>query len=133
MKRIKLDELNKTLPYQVPDGYFDGLADKIQHKVEAKGNQRKLRPWSLISIAASVALVAVAGLSWLLNDEKLTPEQLLAQVSDQDVMLYLQTTDISEAELLAWLPDDVDTPLESLSLDGTDIDELIDQYGFEID
>lgn len=140
MKPIKLSDIDKKVPFTVPEGYFDGLTASIQDRIHKKPEhawlpQGQLR-WSMI--AASVAILAsVVWFFWPKQD--LTPEQLLAQVSEQDLIAYLDFQELSETELLEGVDEDVieslwteDEVLEDLNLDDMDLENILLEYENDI-
>ena len=134
MKRMKLEDLNKKVPFQVPDGYFDQLTVDIQSKIKEK----PLRQWSpsprLRWAAVAAAMVVLIGTIWIFNQpaQPVTAADLLADVNEQALLDYLDVTDLSDAELLEGLSEDdlqelwTDDALDQLNLESEALDELIE-------
>lgn len=79
-QHIDLNELNKELPFQVPDNYFDELPEKIQARCKQSDKDLETRGTSLInilkpafSLAAmfiGVALIAFLAVNLINQPEK---------------------------------------------------------------
>jgi len=140
MKRIKLDDLSKKAPFQVPEGYFDQLTVDIQSKIKEK-SQRQWSPsprlrWALVS----VAMIVLVATLWIFNQQEqpATATDLLAEVNEQALLDYLEVTDLTAAELLDGLSEDDleqlwadENALEELELETEALDELIEVYETE--
>ena len=64
MENMNLDDKNKKLPFEVPEGYFEGFEDKMmarfaQIEAEEKAEQQTVRPMKWRRWAAGVAAAAV--------------------------------------------------------------------------
>ena len=57
-----LEKMKKTMPYTVPEGFFDAMEKHLMQEVEIKKKSRKIRNaalWTGFAVAASLALLLV--------------------------------------------------------------------------
>ena len=132
---MKLDDIDKKHPFQVPDHFFDELTSDIQSRVS--GNEKRpffgmVAKWALLP---AFALSVVLGF-WFYQIEKPTISQtevLLAQVSEDAILSYLDETDISVAELISLSDNPLDllenpNYLNGIDLNEENIDDLINTF-----
>jgi hypothetical protein len=57
-----LEKMKKTMPYTVPEGFFDAMEERLMQEVGTKKKSRKLRNVALLTgfaVAASLAMLLV--------------------------------------------------------------------------
>ena len=57
-----LDKMKKTMPYTVPEGFFDRMEERLMQETVKKAkpsNLRKVALWTGFAVAASLALLLV--------------------------------------------------------------------------
>jgi hypothetical protein len=97
----KLDDIPKKSIYEVPDGYFDQLALKIQSRTEVISPVRSLSQWGLAWRYAAPAVIVVVALLFIFRPKSLQDtEQLLASIPTEHLIAYLDESDINEQDLL---------------------------------
>ena len=100
---MKIGEIKKDNFFKVPEGYFDSLPARIQSKIQPETNTSiqwfsvKRRVYAGV---AAVLLVLVATVVVLRNRQP-SPEKLLSEVPTESLVSYLETSDITEEDLLA--------------------------------
>ncbi len=139
---MKLEDIDKKNIYKVPDNYFDELPLKIQSRIEKeKTALRHGFNWRLTWKIAAPALAAVIAIFFFVgrpeNSQPQSPVELLAQVSTEDVIAYLEMTDITTDEILEEIDlngvdlDFDDEPILDLQLDQESIEMLLDDYSID--
>ncbi len=101
---MNLDDFKKQNPFEVPDGYFEQLPGKVQHKITAQTHKRwreRTLPvvrWAL-PVAAALALVWWVGVPMWQAENTLPTEQLAMEELDaldalpaEEVEAYLLST-----------------------------------------
>lgn len=111
----KLDEIPKKNIFEVPDGYFDQLALKIQAKTETiTPAKRTISGWSFaLRYALPLVLLVIGGIIVLKPKAVQDTEQLLASIPTEHLIDYLHESEIAEMELL-----------EAINFDEKDVDSL---------
>ena len=119
-KRITLDQISKKNFQQVPEGYFDQLPSMIQTKIDEESKVKT--PvftvgfnWQTASIAAAVVLILVFSGVFNTVDSSRSVEDILAEVSVDDIIDYLDYSEISTIEIVA-----------ELDIDEADIDAFLE-------
>lgn len=84
-----LENVKKTMPYIVPDGFFDMMEERLKQETVAKkekSNMRKVALWTGFAVAASLALLLVVRQMTPKNDENSFEqvETAFNQLSDAD-------------------------------------------------
>ena len=140
---MKLEDIKKKNVYTVPDRYFEELPGKIQERVSEKkpGFIFSLN-WKLAFQVASPVLAVLLLIFYFgigTQSSSLSAEELLAEVTTEDVIAYLETTDLSADEIIEEL--DLSTVdldfteegpiMEDLEMNDQDMDLLFDEYGIE--
>lgn len=119
-KPFKLEEFSKKESFTVPDGYFDKLPTIIQTRaIESTKKKPLLSPVGVLSFAIpSILLLIIAwyfGYKYQNNsyqqDSKI--ELMLAEVTTEELVNYLDNTDLSSEDLL-----------ELVSFEGEKIDDF---------
>lgn len=143
---MKLEDIKKKNIYSVPDKYFDRLPAIIQSRVIEKKPVLGLSlNWSLAFKVAAPALALVLILFYFgistTDNSTLSSDELLAQVSADDLIAYLGTTDITIDEILEEL--DLsnielnfyeDGPImQDMDMNDEEIEALFDEYGIDGD
>jgi len=131
--RIKLDELKKESPFKVPERYFVELPSEIQVKVTA--DQKPQPSWVVqptfrwAAMAASVLVLAVYFSVFYTNTDDLNEaESLIAQVEMEDLIAYIETSEITTDDLISGVNlegvyfDDLES--EEMLLEDIEINEL---------
>ncbi len=135
MKKINLNELDRKQPFKAPDGYFEELPSIIQSK--AVDSDKRTQPWEMPVIrwvAVPAMIIAIVIFSILPNDENNNPDQLLAEVSTEELVAYLESTDMSTADLLEMIDepnrlfDDTEVDILGDGLTDDDMELLLDNY-----
>jgi len=90
-----LEKMKKTMPYTVPEGFFDAMEAHLMHEVTAekkKPSARKVALWTSLAIAASLALLLVLrqGLSKNKEGSFEQVEMAFNQLSAADQQLMLE-------------------------------------------
>lgn len=92
-----LEDPLKNNPFTAPEGYFDRLDETIRQRITEKTlpvlwKRNVLR---LASVAAGLALIA-----WFLMPaaQPQTAEEILAQISEEEITLYLEVHDALAGE-----------------------------------
>ena len=93
-----LEKMKKTMPYTVPDGFFDIMEERLMQETVAKkekSNLRKIALWTGLAVAASLALLMVLR-QGLFQTEESSFEQVeiaFTQLSDTDQELMFDYYD----------------------------------------
>lgn len=140
---MKLEEIKKKNIYTVPDKYFDQLPTRIQSRVnEKKPVFIKSINWSIVLKVATPALAVILLLFYFgasRTDTYQSAEQLLAQVDTEDLIAYLETTDITTEDIIEDLDfstvelnfEDEGPIIQDIEMDAQDLDFLYDEYGID--
>ena len=120
---FKLDDFQGKSNYKAPENYFDQLHTKILEQVN---QEEKSKPWLADKRIwwAAASLILIAAFSWATYyyQSPASTTDLLSEVNDEDIRLYLASSDISLEEL----SQSVDTEdLESMQY--FDLDALSDE------
>ena len=105
-RKINIDELKKDNLFQVPEGYFEELPSIIQARVTEKAKSDPIwvfQPavrWA--TVAASVLVFAVYFSFFRTSSDVATDvESLIAQVNVEDLVVYIENSDMSTEELIS--------------------------------
>lgn len=101
----KLEDIPKNHPFKVPEGYFDRLPGLIQARVSEKTSIWEAKPIVRYALqyALPVLVLAVASILYLVPDSSQDADSLLASVSTEELVTYLQESGITTDELLGEL------------------------------
>lgn len=116
MKR--LEDIPKKEIFSVPEGYFEKLPAMIQSRVAAHNRPSwRTSPVFRYSVRYALPLILIAlGIVWYTSRPVETnAEAILASVETNDLLMYLQESDLSTEELL-----------DHLSLDADDAEDIQD-------
>ncbi len=112
----KLEDISKKDIFTVPDGYFDMLPTIIQTRIANKEGVKDSRPYFKVALRYGLPLVIVlmGGIFWL-NKSALPsqPESILASVQTEDLIAYLNDSEITTDDLL-----------DVVNFDVTDLNEI---------
>ena len=104
-KKIKVEDLERKDIFTTPEGYFEKLPDRIHERLalqERKDDRPgyRLVPKKVYYIAASVVVFLIASILILREPKETTaPENVLAEVSTEAMIEYLEMSDISVTEI----------------------------------
>ena len=93
-----LENMEKKMPYTVPEGFFDEMEKHLMQEVETKKKNRKLLNtalWTGFAVAASLALLLVLRQGWHNTEDESFKQVDMAfnQLSDDDQQLMLEYFD----------------------------------------
>ena len=88
-----LEKMDKTMPYTVPEGFFEAMEERLMQEVAQKKKSKlpKVVLWTGLAVAASLALLLVLrqGLSKVRTDSFEQVEMAFNQLNDNDQQLIL--------------------------------------------
>jgi hypothetical protein len=125
---MKLEDLPKKEIFNVPEGYFEKLPGVIQARIAERQQQTTSRPVLRYAFQYALPLVMIItiGLIWFKNSpssNQTTTELLLTEIQTEDLIAYLDNTNMTTDELL-----------EHASLDAVDAEEIEQEvYGLDLD
>jgi hypothetical protein len=140
---MKLEDINKKSIYKVPERYFDQLPMRIQSQVDAQKPANHFTfSWNFAAKIAVPALAMVLLLFYFGIDNSnsgQSTEQLLAMVDTEDIIAYLETTDITTDEILEQIDFSTieldfaneESMMEDIEMDVEDMDILFDEFGID--
>lgn len=136
-KSLKLEDIPKEQIFQVPERYFDELPMIIQTRIAKKETtkwwQVYLTPassWKVALATAVIALIVVFSGVFKSSTIGVSVDSMLAEVSLEDLIEYVEYSDISTDEILAEL-DLSDYDIEFLM--GEDIKLIDDSEFYDLD
>ena len=98
----KLEKIPKNNIFEVPDGYFNKLPLKIQARIEAKNPMPEQQPWLRYSLRYALPMFVFAlTLIFIFKPKVDATEKILASVSTEELVAYLEVDSFSTDELLA--------------------------------
>ncbi|MEQ9220441.1 MAG: hypothetical protein RLO17_20475 [Cyclobacteriaceae bacterium] len=123
MSKIDLHKDKIRAPFKAPDAYFEELTSNIQERISVPSQDpRTAFQWKWAIAPAMVLIVALA-FYFYPNGSELDMDQMLADVTGDQIEAYLELSDISEYEL-AQLIDDAEGLMETNDyLEGIELNE----------
>ena len=125
MKKIDLDKDKKIKsPYQVHDGYFESLTNRIQER--ASDEKKEIIPVFKLKWLAVPAMVIIAAvILWYPNNNvtQASMDSLLEDVSAEEIEDYLAFTQVSEYEIANIMEGTDELPEEEEYLEGIELNE----------
>lgn len=141
MMKIKLDDIEKKNPYSVPSGYFESLSPEIQNKIMKK--TPGFLSYSLILkwvLAPAMSILLAAGFWWNYSSQnQLKSADLLVGITEEDIMNYLEQSELTDMELLSLsnapskLLNESPNYLNGIDIEGGNLDELIENFDLNED
>lgn len=118
-----LASLEKTNPYEVPNGYFEQLASTIYART-TQAPKRKIIPlW--VRYAAAACITAFIGIGVLINN-RANENTHFAGIPEQEIVSYLQTNiEDSDAELMLMSIENMH--LEEDKISTTELENYVNQ------
>jgi len=104
-KKINLEDLERKDIFAAPEGYHDKLAGRIQKRIAEQQVESERPVYQLASkkvyyVAASVAILFIAAIIMLRTPkETSSPQNMLAEVSTDAMIEYLQMSDVGVTEI----------------------------------
>ena len=96
MKNPNTDHLKQD-PFQTPEGYFEQLDDRIRKRISFA---ELAHPWYQTALRLAPLAVGVLLIGWFLipSPAPVTAEEILAEISDEEIALYLEVHEALGAE-----------------------------------
>lgn len=142
---MKLEDLNKDNIFKVPDNYFENFPDRLKKRIEEREKHKKvpmirLRTIIHMAAAAVILIFAIYGITSI-NKNNPSIDQLLSEISSEELVNYLLESEISTDEFLESLDASIIASTEDPisdefipyePLDEETIDDLLDEYEIEM-
>ena len=113
---IKLHDIPKRNIFTTPEGYFDKLPSIIQARTKEKESIFSLPVFvGSLKYAIPAMLIIIAVAIWNQPDTQSATEQLLAEISTEEIIDYMQNSEMTSYELV-----------EILQLSGEEITRILD-------
>lgn len=137
---MKLEDLPKKQVFNIPDGYFDALPEKIQSRISAQKSEVKLNFFLQyrLQYILPVVVVLMVAVAWFSSTPKANDvSTMLASVETQDMISFLTDSDLTTDDLLddgSFDTDDADeieTEVYNLHLGDDGLDELLEEIEIE--
>jgi len=141
--KFRLEDLDKHNVFSTPDRYFEDLPMRIQRRTNAETKRKRVFiPRQALRWAVPALIVVLGALYYLLptETETIAPEQLIAEVSTEDLVQYLQTSDMTTDDLIYHIAEgDVSVDfglnevdfLDESEIEQEDLDMLLNEYSWE--
>jgi len=131
---IKLEDISKSNGFKVEDKYFEELPLKIQNRIS---QEKKYFEWGSLNVIWKLGIAIlpiIVIISFLIgrpgND---SIEDLLASIPEQDLLAYLESTDLQIEELSDFYFEE-DANLEMNALDQIELnDDALEEIYLEYD
>ena len=134
----RLDDIEKRIDFQVPEGYFEDLPMKIQKRIELEKPKRsslRVPSWSM-AMAASVLLILGFFLIW--NENETSVEDLLAEIPEEELMAYVEELNLDAYDLASAFPETTEElefedieMMEEWNMEDLPIDDILLEYNIE--
>ncbi len=132
MKKFDIHKDKINTPFSTPEDYFEDLTSRIQEQVTSK----EYSPQSVLQLKwlMAPASLLILGLSiyfyFTPSGSEASMDQLLADVSDDQIEAYLEFNDVSEFELAQLIEStddmvEMDDYLEGIEMDDIDLENII--------
>lgn len=120
----KLEDIPKNHPFKVPEGYFDRLPEIIQARVTEKVRVNETKPYFRYALqyALPVIAFAIVAVIYLMPGKPQTVDTMLASVSTEELIAYLEESEITADELL-----------ESMDLNAANVEAIESELYFNLD
>jgi len=138
---MKLEDIKKQNIHKVPDKYFDELPLKIQSKIAEESKPKNwVVTYGLRYALPAILLIAITVYVIIKPSTTASPEQLLAQVSTEELISYLEASDITTEEIVESLElSDIDFEfyenetelVDELDMSEDELDALINDFETE--
>lgn len=138
------DHNKRKDPFQAPEGYFDSLADRIESRIEenehSKSNKGRVISMPVRAGWAAAAVISLLAIFWTVSKDETAPssDQLIAALSDEEIIDYLVATDMSLDEIIEsthFAPAEADSlqmdVMPDFDLAPGEIDDLIELYDLD--
>ena len=132
--KYKLEDIDKKQPFEAPEGYFKDLPMRIQAKIDGKKSvtvKQRIPAWSLAM--ASFALIFT--FVFVFYDNQPSAEDLLADISEEELMAYLDEIELDEYDIASAFENDLDilnldenSVLDGINMENEAIDDMILEY-----
>jgi hypothetical protein len=98
----KLEDISKNHPFKVPEGYFDKLPGIIQARMAEKTDVKEAKPYFRYALqyALPVVVLAIVAIIYLVPGDPQSVDSMLASVSTEELIAYLEQSEITTEELL---------------------------------
>lgn len=136
--KYKLDDIAKKKAFEVPEKYFEDLPLKIQTRIneeKAETSSWRVPSWSL-AMAASILLLIT--FIFITPDSGPDPEKLLAEVSQDELIAYLDLIELDEYEIASALDENSEvfdfedtSILDGIEMDDQALDDVLLEYDLE--
>jgi hypothetical protein len=130
----KLEDIPKKHIFEVPEGYFEKLPGIIQSRVARPQRQTVLRYKTALQLAVPAFLIAMAVTFWInRHDQRASPENMLSSVETNDLIAYLEETDLTTEELLDHVELDaadvnqIEESVYDFGLNDTEIEDILNE------
>lgn len=137
MKR--LEDIPKENIYQVPEGYFERLPQKVQARIESSHPKHLSIRWGMaLRLAIPIVAFAAVGIFWWQSNR--TIEDQLGTIELDQLAYYLEDSDFTTEELaetVIWSTDDL-TELEehvfsTLETTSDEWGDLLEEYDLNVE
>jgi hypothetical protein len=137
---MKLEDIPKKGVFKVPDGYFEELPSKVQKRIEQGSPVREesfFYRYKLQYALPAIAFLAVAIFVFTPKSSSADAETLLAAVSTEDLISYLNESDVTTDEVFNHIDfddtdlDEIETEVYDSQLDENILDGDLDELNLE--
>ena len=107
----KLEDIPKKHPFEAPEGYFDKLPGMIQARIEKESGVKESIPYFRYALqyALPVVVLAIVAVIYLVPQKAQDVDSLLASVSTEELVAYLEESELTTDELLESVELDVES------------------------
>lgn len=133
----KLEDIPKKQLFEVPEGYFDRLPGLIQARVSRQEKQSVGQPYLRYGLKYALPTFAIAVVTLFLWTGPTTQsaEEVLASISSEQLVAYLQETDLNADDFLDAVPLDQlevealqENVIQEMNFDDIDFDEFVKEF-----
>jgi hypothetical protein len=136
----KLENIPKKQVFEVPEGYFETLPGKIQARITQQRTERE--PAFIfrykLQYAVPLIILVVVGAYWYSNiNRPADAESLLASVQTDELVAYLNDSDLTTEDLLESVEfnsgdlQEIETEVYQLDLEDEELDDALENIDIE--
>ncbi|MGJ3234867.1 hypothetical protein [Marivirga sp.] len=137
-----INEIEKSKAFKAPEGYFDQFQKDVFSRIDGdkqvKSSGKIVQFRTLYAVAASIAILLVSSLIvWYFTNQNNLMEsgydEILSEVSDEEIIAYLEYSDVSYAEISPYLSKDfsikeAEDQTESFQFEDDEAEALLEYY-----